>query len=104
MYYNIMSQLSSMTSMRHEPSKTQYAYFSSAAGGGLVSYDDEQAICDKTQYVMDNDLNGFIIWELSGDLMSRHRCSIWSIISWPSRRCHAVLLPLLPVQPTQRQQ
>jgi GH18 family chitinase len=28
--------------------RTQYAYKDS---GGLVSYDDEQAICDKTQYV-----------------------------------------------------
>jgi chitinase len=66
LYYNIMSKLSSMTSMHHELSKTQYAYFN---GGGLVSFDDEAAICDKTQYVMDNNLNGFIIWELSGDLM-----------------------------------
>eukprot|EP00956_Cyclotella_meneghiniana_P020595 scaffold36511_cov65-Cyclotella_meneghiniana.AAC.4 len=51
---------------------------------GLVSYDDEEAICDKTQYCLDHDLHaedtssqtklhhfnsGFIIWELSGDLM-----------------------------------
>jgi chitinase len=69
LYYNIMSKLTSMTTKRHEPSSTQYAYFSTGAGGGLVTYDDEQAICDKTQYVMDNNLNGFIIWELSGDVM-----------------------------------
>ena len=36
---------------------------------GLVSYDDERAICDKTGYAIDNNLNGYIIWELSGDLM-----------------------------------
>jgi hypothetical protein len=36
----------------------------------LVSYDDAQAICDKTQYCLNNDLNGFIIWELSGDVMA----------------------------------
>jgi chitinase len=65
-YFNIVSKLSTMTSVWHEPSKTKYAYFSS---GGFVSYDDERAICEKTDYVIQNDLNGFIIWELSGDLM-----------------------------------
>jgi chitinase len=44
---------------------TQYAY----SEKGMVSYDDERAICDKTEYAMDNNLNGYIIWELSGDLM-----------------------------------
>ncbi len=36
---------------------------------GFVSYDDERAICDKTEYVIDRSLNGYIIWEISGDLM-----------------------------------
>ena len=44
----------------------QYAYFNN---GGLVSYDDENAICAKVQYAQEHNLNGFIIWELSGDLM-----------------------------------
>jgi chitinase len=35
----------------------------------MVSYDDEESICYKTAYVLDNNLHGFIIWELSGDLM-----------------------------------
>jgi len=39
------------------------------AGNGFVSFDDERAICDKTEYAMDNNLNGFIIWEISGDLL-----------------------------------
>lgn len=85
-YFNIVEKLSELTSVRHEPTKTQYAY---KEFGGLVSYDDEQAICDKTEYVscmlhndngqnlatglhdlpssnfwqcLDHDLNGFIIW------------------------------------------
>lgn len=64
-YYNIMKKISQFTSVRHEPTKTQFAYNSF----GLVSYDDELAICDKTEYAVDNDLNGFIIWEISGDIM-----------------------------------
>ena len=45
---------------------TEYMYNSN----GFVSYDDERAICDKTEYAMDNDLNGYIIWEISGDILS----------------------------------
>eukprot|EP00804_Cyclotella_cryptica_P014807 CCRYP_015026-RF/>CCRYP_015026-RF protein AED:0.11 eAED:0.11 QI:481/0.94/0.95/1/0.78/0.75/20/1173/1223 len=63
-YYNIMAQLPSMTHIWDKTSWTDWAYFES---GGSVSYDSEDAICAKTQYAIDNDLNGFIIWELSGD-------------------------------------
>ena len=66
-YYNIAGSLSQMVDMRHEETKTQYAYFPS---GGMVSYDNPQAICEKVAYVLDNSLNGMIIWELSGDLMA----------------------------------
>jgi len=64
-YFNIEKALPQMTQMRHEASQTQTAWFS---GGGFISFDDEQAICNKVEYVLENDLNGFIIWELSGDL------------------------------------
>jgi chitinase len=66
-YYNIQASLSQMTSVRDETTKTPYAYFSS---GGMISYDDRQSICEKTEYLLDEDLHGMIIWELSGDLMS----------------------------------
>ena len=52
-------------SLRDEQTKTQYAYSTS----GFLSYDDERAMCDKTQYAMDLNLSGYIIWEISGDLM-----------------------------------
>lgn len=64
-YFNIRKKLSQFTSVRHEQTKTQFAYNTF----GFVSYDDELAICDKTEYAMDNDLLGFIIWEVSGDIM-----------------------------------
>ena len=52
------------TSVRHEQTMTQYMFGQT----GMVSYDDEQAICDKTEYAQVHGLNGCIIWELSGDL------------------------------------
>lgn len=66
-YFNIVAQLPSMTSVWDKATWTQYAYFDD---GGLVSYDNENAICAKVAYAIDNNLAGFIIWELSGDLMS----------------------------------
>ena len=63
--FNIMSKIDGFTTVWDEQSQTAFAYSST----GLVSYDDERAICVKTEYVIDKDLNGYIIWEISGDLM-----------------------------------
>lgn len=63
--YNIMDKFDEFTSIRDEQTMTQYMYGST----GMVSYDDERAICDKTEYAQVHDLNGYIIWEISGDLM-----------------------------------
>lgn len=46
--------------MRDEETKTQIAYDMN----GFLSYDDERAICDKTEYVINESLHGFIIWEI----------------------------------------
>ncbi|EED95478.1 hypothetical protein THAPSDRAFT_268366 [Thalassiosira pseudonana CCMP1335] len=64
-YFNIVNKISQFTSVRDEQTHTQIAYNSA----GLVSYDDERAICDKTEYAMDHNLNGYIIWEISGDIL-----------------------------------
>jgi len=55
-----------MTTAWDKKTWTPYAHFDN---GGLVSFDDENAICVKVQYAIENELGGFIIWELSGDLM-----------------------------------
>jgi len=65
-YYNILDKLPNMVSVRDELTKTQYAYFPT---DGLVSFDNERSICDKTEYAIENNLSGFLIWELSGDLL-----------------------------------
>ena len=66
-YYSILDKMAAMTSVRHDISKTQYAFFN--CGDGFVSYDDERAICEKTKYTIDQGLRGLVIRELSGDLM-----------------------------------
>lgn len=59
-----------MISKRDNKSKTQYAYTSRIEQPGLqlpeglVSFDDERAICDKVHYAQQHQMGGFIIWEL----------------------------------------
>jgi len=59
-YFNIAKKISEFTSVRDEETQTQIAYNSKS----YLSYDDELAICDKTEYALNEDLNGFIIWEI----------------------------------------
>ena len=63
-YFNIVARLGEMTQEWDEATWTQWAYFND--GGGLISFDNEAAICAKTEFVQQHNLNGFIIWELSG--------------------------------------
>jgi len=63
--YNIVDKKDVLTSSRDDQTMTQIASLST----GMVSYDDEQAICDKTEYAQVHKLNGYIIWELSGDML-----------------------------------
>lgn len=65
-YFNLVDRIDEMTVAWDEETATPFAYFDT---GGLVSYDDLQSICLKTEYAIEQDLNGFIIWELSGDVM-----------------------------------
>ena len=67
---NILKKTNKYTSMQDEQTMTQYADTSS----GMVSDNDERAICDKTKYAQIHKLNRYIIWELSGDL---NASSLW---------------------------
>ena len=55
-YFNIVSQLWKMDTYRHGKTQTQYAVFKN--GGGLVSYDDARAICDKVHYANERGMHG----------------------------------------------
>ena len=68
-FFNIMKNMYRFTSVRHEQTKTQFMYNDQ----GFVSYDDELAICDKAEYAVNNDLLGFIIWEISGKPMDSYQ-------------------------------
>ena len=55
-YFNIVKALGRMKTYRHEKTQTQYAVFEDT--GGLVSYDDARAICDKVHYANERGIHG----------------------------------------------
>ena len=66
LYYNILKQQHLFTT--HWDSQAEVPYLTGAGNlQTFVSYDDEQSIGLKGQYVVDNQLGGVIIWEITGD-------------------------------------
>jgi chitinase len=64
-YHDIVRQSEAFT--RHWDSRARVPYLTSARWNLLVSFDDEESIRAKAQYVLDNRASGVIIWEITGD-------------------------------------
>ena len=62
-YFNIVAKYGELNLYWDETTWTNWGYFN---GGDFISFDDEVAICAKTEFVQHHGLNGFIIWEISG--------------------------------------
>ena len=68
LYYNILEQISLFTDNWDSQARVPYL----TGNGGLntfVSYDNENSIAEKAQYILDNNLRGAIIWEITGDYL-----------------------------------
>lgn len=69
LYYNVMKNISLFD--RYWDASAEVPYLlgksSTAATGTFVSYDDEEAIAKKAQYVINHNARGVIIWEITGD-------------------------------------
>ena len=78
-YADILRRLPEMVSVRDDATRTQYAYFQD---GGVVSFDDSQAICDKVEYVREGGLNGVLIWELSGDMTEELATPLLDVVNY----------------------
>ncbi len=66
-YSRIVALLPNFT--RHWDDQARVPYLTSDAWNMMVSYDDEQSVRAKAQFVIDNDARGLIIWELTHDVM-----------------------------------
>lgn len=65
-YFNVLNHLNLFTQNWDNQARVPYL----TGNNGLqtfVSYDNDQSIGEKAQYIVDNDLRGAIIWEITGD-------------------------------------
>ncbi len=65
LYYNIVKKFSSFTRYWDNQAKVPYAI--GGANSTLLSYDDEESIGLKADFVVRNNARGCIIWEITGD-------------------------------------
>jgi GH18 family chitinase len=65
LYYNVLLQQDNFSVYWDDIA--QVPYMISTQNNSFVSYDDEQSVEEKAQYIADNGLRGAIIWEITGD-------------------------------------
>ena len=66
LYYNVLDKMSLFN--QHWDNQAKVPYLTGVGGlQTFVSYDDEHSIGEKAQYIVDNNLRGAIIWEITGD-------------------------------------
>lgn len=78
-YHEILDKVSGMISLRDDVTKTQYAYF--VKDGGLISFDDNQSICDKVEYSTEKNYHGLFVWDLSGDLTDTYSTPLLDMVN-----------------------
>jgi chitinase len=66
-YYDIVQSLDKFA--RKWDDRAKAPYLISPSWNTLVSYDDEESVGYKAQYVVDNKICGLIIWEITGDYL-----------------------------------
>jgi GH18 family chitinase len=66
LYYNILDKMSLFTQNWDYQSHVPYLTGNNSLQT-FVSYDNEQSIAKKAQYIIDHELAGAIIWEITGD-------------------------------------
>lgn len=66
-YYDIVGIMDHFT--RSWDDRAKVPYLVSKEWNMLISYDDEESVGQKAQYVLENKARGLIIWEITGDFM-----------------------------------
>lgn len=75
MFYNILSRIQQFNYFWD--SLAQAPYLQGKKSNTFVSFDDEQSIGKKARYILDHNLAGAIIWDLTGDyVQSRYRTDL----------------------------
>jgi chitinase len=83
-YYDIERQMGMF--QRRWDDRAKVPYLVSSAWDLLISYDDEESIRAKAEYVLENNVHGLIVWEITGDYLPDGSTPLLSAI-------HAVFHP-----------
>ncbi|TSA24011.1 hypothetical protein D4R75_02275 [bacterium] len=78
-YYDIVQLMDRFT--RFWDDRAKVPYLVSQEWKTFVSYDDEESVGHKAQYVLDRDAGGVIIWEITGDYMPDGRTPLLDVIT-----------------------
>ncbi|MDP2887063.1 MAG: glycoside hydrolase family 18 protein [Ignavibacteria bacterium] len=78
-YYDIVQSMDRFT--RFWDDRAKVPYLVSQEWKTFVSYDDEESVGHKAQYVLHRDAGGVIIWEITGDYMPDGRTPLLDVIS-----------------------
>ena len=78
-YSNVLQHLGDCKRYWDERAKVPYLICDSWKS--LMSYDDEESVRYKAQYVIDHKARGLIIWEITGDFLPNGRTPLHDVIS-----------------------
>lgn len=78
-YYDIIKSVNTATRKWDDKSKVPYLVI--PEWNTLISYDDEESVGHKAQYVIDNDVRGLIIWEITGDYLENGATPLLDVIN-----------------------
>lgn len=77
-YYDILQCKDKCTRIWDDTAKAPYLI--SKEWNMLISYDDEESVACKAQYVLDNNACGVIIWEITGDYLPDGKTPLLDVI------------------------
>lgn len=72
--------------------RAPYAY--SSLSGVLLTYDDPRSLREKVRRVLEEQLGGVMIWDLSDDVPATHKDSLVAAVSDELRQCHPAVVRL----------
>jgi len=78
-YYDIVREMEKL--QRFWDDRAKVPYLISREWKTFVSYDDEESVGHKAQYVLDRNAGGVIIWEITGDFLPDGRTPLLDVIS-----------------------
>ncbi|HTR81333.1 MAG TPA: glycosyl hydrolase family 18 protein [Bacteroidota bacterium] len=77
-YYDIVPYLGKY---RHWDERAKVPYLIIPDANTLVSFDDEESVALKAQYVLDHTARGVIIWEITGDYMPNGKTPLLDVLN-----------------------